>query len=78
MSRFTTRLYNAEDGTRTFAVYGPDDIIKPLMTFNVNVLEDMRLAEGDVPFVTNLAIIVGDLIKDKLTPAEIEYLVEDL
>lgn len=75
--RFTKKVYNAEDGTRTLGFYLPNNP-KSFLAFNINVLEDMRVEHGDMSVARQVAIAIQDMLKIELTPAEIEYAVEDI
>lgn len=81
MSEMTTdlskRVYNDEDGTRTLGFYQGEDA-QPIIKFNLNVLEDMRVELGDIQTARYIAIAIGEVIDRQLTPAEIEWAVEDL
>lgn len=76
-TRFTKRLYNAEDGTRTLGFYLPRNP-KPFITFNINVLEDLRIESGDIATARHVALGIQEMLKIELTPEEIEFAVEDI
>ncbi len=76
-ARFTKKLYNAEDGTRTLGFYLPNNP-KAFLTFNVNVLEDMRVENGDLAVARQVALSIQEMLKIQLTPGEIEFAVEDI
>lgn len=76
-TRFTKKLFNAEDGTRTLGFYLPNNP-RPFLTFNINVLEDMRLDNGDIAVARQIALAIQEMLKIELTPEEIEWAVEDI
>lgn len=76
-ARFTKKLFNAEDGTRTLGFYLPNNS-QAFLTFNVNILEDMRLDHGDLVVARQVAIAIQDMLQIQLTPEEIEFAVEDI
>ena len=76
-TRFTKKVFNAEDGTRTLGFYLPNNP-KAFLLFNLNVLEDMRFENGDVATARQVAIAIQDMLKIELTPEEIEFAVEDI
>lgn len=76
-ARFTKKLFNAEDGTRTVGFYLPGNT-KPFVTLNINILEDMRLDHGDLAVARLVAEAIQDMLQIELTPEEIEFAVEDI
>lgn len=76
-TRFTKKLYNAEDGTRTLGFFLPNNK-QAFLTFNVNVLEDLRLEIGDLATARKVAGAIQDMLHIELTPEEIEFAVEDI
>jgi hypothetical protein len=76
-TRFTKKVFNAEDGLRTLGFYVPGNT-KPFLAFNINVLEDMRIEVGDVATARQVAGAIQAFLKIELTPEEIEFAVEDI
>ena len=76
-AHFKKKVYNAEDGTRTLGFYLPSNP-KPFLTFNLNVLEDLRFEIGDVALARQMAMAIQEFLKVELTPEEIEFAVEDI
>lgn len=76
-TRFVKKVFNAEDGTRTLGFYLPNNPL-PFLSFNINVLEDMRLEHGDLYVARQVALGIQEMLNIKLTPEEIEFAVEDI
>lgn len=75
--RFNKKVFNAENGIRTLGFYVPGKT-QPFLTFNINVLEDMRISDGDYAVARQVATAIQDMLKIELTPEEIEFAVEDI
>jgi hypothetical protein len=85
--RFSKRVFNDENGTRTLAFYRPQSVLQAinpfakkdmLISFNLNELEDLRIEMGDVDFAVMITRAIGAAAGFQLTPEEIEYAVEDI
>lgn len=83
-ARFTKKVFNAEDGTRTLGFF-VDSVSAALgleqaafMTFNLNALEDLRAEKGDLHTARVVAVALQEFLGFDLTPEEIEYSVEDI
>lgn len=83
-TRFTKKVFNAEDGTRMLGFY-VDNLTTALglesqafLTFDLNKLEDMRIEKGDMHTARVVATALQEFLEFELTPEEIEYAVEDI
>lgn len=76
-TRFNKKVFNAEDGTRTLGFYLPNNS-QPFLTFDINVLEDLRLDHGDLSVARQVALAIQEMLQIQLTPEEIEFAVEDI
>lgn len=87
-ARFIKRMFNDEDGTRTLAFYeqragllkalNPFASAKLFIRFNLNELEDLRMEMGDLAFAVMMTRAIEGATGFTLTPAEIEYALEDI
>lgn len=76
--RFEKKVYNAEDGTRTLGFFKPGEENEKYATFNLNILEDLRIEMGDERLALNVTLTLEAMTGFKLTPEEIEYAMEDI
>ena len=85
-TRFTKKVFNAEDGTRMLGFYfNADNLTKalgmedtPVITFNLNKLEDIHAKNGDLHTARVVAGLLQETLGFELTPEEIEFCVEDI
>ncbi len=76
--RFTKRVYNDEQGVRRLGFYAPLTPNTPLVSFDLNVLEDIKMEQGELEVARHVALVLNTILEGTLTPEEIEYAVEDI
>jgi hypothetical protein len=76
--RFTKRVYNDDQGVRRLGFYALATPSVPLVSFDLNVLEDIKMVDGELAVARQIAIVLNTVLDGNVTPSEIEYAVEDI
>ncbi len=75
--RFLKKVYNDEVGIRRLGFFAPG-ASKPLVSFDLNVLEDVVAAQGELAVALMIKQVLDVILEGTLTPDELEYAVEDI
>lgn len=76
--RLLKKVYNDEKGVRRLGFYAPVSPNTPLVSFDLNVLEDAVLHQGEDAVARMIYSVLNVLLEGTLTQEELEWAVEDI
>lgn len=76
--RLIKRMYNDEQGLRKLAFCATVTPAVPLVSFDLNVLEDLKISIGEEALAVQIGKVLNVILEGTLTPEELEWAVEDI
>lgn len=76
--RLIKKMYNDEQGLRKLAFYSTATPTVPLVAFDLNVLEDLKISIGEEELAIQIGKVLNVILEGTLTAEELEWAVEDI